>query len=281
MKTKMNSLRQMTYRPGVIRLARWLGLRAVLRQGYYLWARPSNGILKLEIAGVPVQFAVHNPEELRVLESAGGAGGEQRVLEVLVRFLHAGNVVYDIGGNVGLFSVVLAKTIGPQGVLIAFEPQGQNFTHLQENLKLNGLTNFRCYRKALGDRSGQATLYASKVIGNSSLVQHGQPGDAGETVEVITGDEFVNTEGVPLPRVVKIDVEGFEFAVIQGLRTTLAQPACELVCCEVHPSLLPRGIPPQAVESLLREIGFKKIESFPRWDGTFHLTAHKGGEPGY
>jgi FkbM family methyltransferase len=275
----MNALRQITYHPSVIRLARWLGLRTILRKGYYWWARPSDGILKLQIAGVPVQFAVKNPEELRVLESAGGAGGEQRVLVVLVRFLRPGDVVYDVGGNVGLFSAVLAKTIGPEGVLIAFEPQSQNFNHLQENLKLNGLSNFHCYRKALGDRSGQATLYASKVIGNSSLVQHGQPGDAGETVEVITGDEFVKAEGVPVPRVVKIDVEGFEFAVIKGLRTTLAQPACELVCCEVHPSLLPPDVPVQAVESLLKEIGFKKIESFPRWDGTFHLTAYKGGGP--
>jgi FkbM family methyltransferase len=275
----MNSLRQVTYHPGVIRLARWLGMRAILRKGYYWWARPSDGILKLQIAGVPVQFAVHNPEELRVLESAGGAGGEQRVLEVLVGFLRSGDVVYDVGGNVGLFSAVLAKTIGPQGVLIAFEPQGQNFNHLQENLKLNGLTNFHCYRKALGDRSGPATLYASNVIGNSSLVQHGQPSDVGETVEVITGDEFVTKEGVPVPRVVKIDVEGFEFAVIQGMRATLAQPACELVCCEVHPSLLPQGISPQAVESLLKEVGFEQIESFPRWDGTFHLTAYKGGMP--
>lgn len=275
----MNSLRQITYQPSVIRLARWLGLRAILRQGYYWWARPSDGILKLEIAGVPVQFAVHNPEELRVLESAGGAGGERRVLEVLVAFLHPGDVVYDVGGNVGLFSAVLAKKIGPSGLLIAFEPQRQNFSHLQENLKLNGLTNFRCYRNALGDRSGQATLYASKVIGNSSLIQQGHPSGAGETVEVITGDEFVRAERAPLPRVVKIDVEGFEFAVLQGLRATLAQPSCELVCCEVHPSLLPKGIAPGVVESLLKELGFKMIESFPRWDGTFHITAYKGGKP--
>jgi FkbM family methyltransferase len=275
----MNSLRQITYHPSVIKLARWLGLRAILRKGYYLWARPSDGILKLEIAGVSVQFAIHNPEELRLLESAGGAGGEQRVLEVLVSFLRSGNVVYDVGGNVGLFSAVLAKTIGPAGVLVAFEPQMQNFNHLQENLKLNGLTNFHCYRKALGDRSGQATLYASNMIGNSSLIQHGQPSGAGETVEVITGDEFVKAESMPLPRVVKIDVEGFEYAVIQGLRATLAQPACELVCVEVHPSLLPQGVAPEAVEALLRELGFNRIERFRRWDGTFHLTAYKGGRP--
>jgi FkbM family methyltransferase len=264
----MNALRQLTYSPNVIKMARWLGLRRILRKTYYWWARPADGILKLEIAGVSVQFAVHNAEELRVLESAGGAGGEQRVIEVLVALLRPGDVVYDVGGNVGLFSAVLATTIGPSGVLIAFEPQAQN-------LKLNGLTHARCFRKALGDRSGEATLFASEVIGNSTLVQHGQPEGGGETVEVVTGDEFVKAEGVPLPRVVKIDVEGFEYAVIQGLRATLAQPACELVCCEVHPTLLPPLIPPLAIELVLRDIGFNQIETFPRWDGTFHLVAYK------
>src|ERR1017187_3089482 len=165
----MNALRQLTYSPNVIKMARWLGLRRILRKTYYWWARPADGILKLEIAGVSVQFAVHNAEELRVLESAGGAGGEQRVMEVLVALLRPGDVVYDVGGNVGLFSAVLATTIGPSGVLIAFEPHAQNFNHLEQNLKLNGLTHARCFRKALGDRSGEATLFASEVIGNSSL----------------------------------------------------------------------------------------------------------------
>lgn len=271
----MNALRQLTYSPHVIRAARWLGLRSVLRNTYYWWAQPANGILKLQIAGVPVQFAVHNAEELRLLESAGGAGGEERVIEVLVAFLRPGDVVYDVGGNVGLFSAILAKTIGPSGLLIAFEPQVRNFNHLEQNLKLNGLTHARCFRKALGDRSGQATLFASQVIGNTSLVQHRQRGGGGETVEVITGDEFVKGAGVPLPRVVKIDVEGFEYAVIQGLRKTLAQPACEFVCCEVHPALLPPLIPPQAIELVLRDIGFNRFETFARWDGTSHLLAYK------
>ena len=74
------------------------------------------------------------------------------------------------------------------------------YDHLQENLKLNGLTNFPCYRKARSDRSGQATLYVSGMIGHSSLVQHGLPGVACESMDVITGDELVSARGVLLPR---------------------------------------------------------------------------------
>lgn len=261
-------------------MARWLGLRSLLRKGYYWWARPTDGILKLSIAGVPVQFAVHTPEELRVLESAGGAGGEERVLELLVSYLKPGDVVFDVGGNVGLYTAVLAKTVGPDGLVVVFEPDRQNYSHLQENLELNGLSNVRCFQKALGDKGGQAKLYSSKVIGNMSLVHQEGEGGVGEMVDIAVGDDLIASTGLAVPRVVKVDVEGFEFAVLQGLRKTLLQPKCQLVCCEVHPSMLPPDVKPGAVKTLLEEVGFERIESYPRWDGTFHLAAYKEGHPG-
>jgi len=272
----MNPLKRLTYRPEVIKVACWLGLRRLLRKGYYWWARPRHGILRLRIAGIPLQFRVHTSEELRVLESEGGAGGEERVLDLLVSFLGPGDVVYDIGSNVGLYAVLLAKRVGAQGLVVAFEPQEQNYIHLQENLRLNGVENVRSYRQALGDRGGRAELYASEVIGSSSLVQQ-QPRDAvAEVVDVSTGDDLVAAERLPVPRVVKIDVEGYEYAVLRGLRETLSQRACELVSCEVHPALLPAGVTPGAASSLLKQLGFVRFDSYPRWDGTFHLAAYKG-----
>jgi FkbM family methyltransferase len=272
----MNPLKRLTCRPEVIKVARWLGLRRLLRKGYYWWARPRHGILRLRIAGISSQFRVHTSEELRLLESEGGAGGEERILDLLVSFLGPGDVVYDVGSNVGLYAVLLAKRVGAQGLVVAFEPQEQNYIHLQENLKLNGLENVRSYRKALGDRGGRAKLYASEVIGSSSLVQQ-QPRDAvAAVVDVSTGDDLVALEHLPVPRVVKIDVEGYEYAVICGLRETLSQPGCELVSCEVHPSLLPAGVTPGAASSLLKQLGFVRFDSYARWDGTFHLAAYKG-----
>jgi hypothetical protein len=78
---------------------------------------------------------------------------------------------------------------------------------------------------------------------------------------------------------VKIDVEGYEHAVIQGLRHTLAQRACELVCCEVHPAQLPPEIKLETVAGLLKSFGFSHIDTYPRWDQTFHLVACKAAPP--
>jgi FkbM family methyltransferase len=272
----MEWLKRLTYRPGVITLAGKLHLRSILREGYYWWARPRNGILRVELAGTSARFYARSPEELRLLESAGGAGGEQRVLERLIASLKPGDVVFDIGANVGLYTVLLAKVVGEGGLVIAFEPESQTYAHLVDNLKLNSLTNVRCFRKALGERNGWARLSSGDVIGGASLV-HAHEGDGtGEVVDLIQGDQLVGGENLPLPRAVKIDVEGYEHAVIQGLGRTLAQQACELVCCEVHPARLPPETKPETVAELLTSLGFSRIDTYARWDKTFHVVASKG-----
>jgi FkbM family methyltransferase len=271
----MELLKRLTYRREVIAAARSLGLRSILRKWYYWWARPRNGIVRLELAGTGARFYVHTPEELRLLESAGGAGGEQRVLELLVSSLKPGDVVFDVGANVGLYTVLLAKVVGDGGQVIAFEPGSEAYATLRENLELNSLRNVRCFRKALGERSGQASLYSGEVIGGASLVPAHKGGGPGEVVDIVGGDQLVLGEKLRLPRAVKIDVEGYEYAVIQGLRRTLADHACELVCCEVHPARLPADARPEMIVDLLRSVGFSRIDTYPRWDKTFHLVAYK------
>src|SRR5208283_4552591 len=118
----LNSLRRLSYRPEVLGPVRKLGLSSILRRAYFHWACPEGRILQTEIAGIQARFHTHTPEELRILESAGGAGGEQRVLSRLIGFLKPGDVVFDIGANVGLYTVLLAKTVGDKGRVLAFEP---------------------------------------------------------------------------------------------------------------------------------------------------------------
>jgi methyltransferase FkbM-like protein len=95
-------------------------------------------------------------------------------------------------------------------------------------------------------------------------------------VGVVAGDRFRQLKGLPIPRAVKIDVEGHEYAVLQGLHDTLSQPACELVCCEVHPKLLPSGRSLETVSGLLESLGFAHRETHRRYD-VFHVVAWKGG----
>jgi FkbM family methyltransferase len=190
--------------------------------------------------------------------------GERSVIDLMINFVDPGDVIYDIGASIGIYSVLLAMALGDRGKVIAFEPEKQSYLHLLDNLNLNGLTNVQCIQKALGEESGEGRLYVRDGVSCPSLMAPPQNGKAShvtcERVKVEKGDRLVAEENLPLPRAVKIDVEGHEHAVIQGLCHTLAQPACKLVCCEIHPHLLPVSDPAKSIRELLQSLGFARIE---------------------
>ena len=268
----MNVLRRLTYRRELRGLTWRLGLSRVLRKWYYHWACPRNGILQLGAGGITGKFQIHTCEELRFLEAM--ALYERPVLDLVIGTVKPGDTVYDIGANVGVYAVLLAKAVGQQGQVIAFEPESASYDRLQHNLKLNGLANVRSFRKALGDCNSEAKLYLGDV-GNLSLLPPDTRGMSYEVVELVRGDSFREAENLPLPRAVKIDVEGYEYAVLRGLRHTLAQRACEFVSCEIHPTLLPKEVRPDVVLTFIESLGFGHIKVYPGWH-VFHAIAAKG-----
>jgi FkbM family methyltransferase len=269
----MKALRHLAYRRELRSLAHFFGLSRILRNCYYRLARPRDGILRLEVHGIIGEFRIHAGEDLRFLEAMRLY--EDRVLNLMMKFVKPGDVVYDVGANAGLYTVLLGKAVGKQGKVIAFEPQCVSFDHLQDNLMLNGLTNVRSFRKALGDRSGKASLYLGEC-GNLSLVPRDTTGTSHEIVDLVEGDRMVEVENLPLPKAIKIDVEGYEYAVLSGLRRSLAQPACELICCEVHPQLLPAQLNPEMLLAQMKSLGFTRISTYPGWH-VFHAVGYKSG----
>jgi FkbM family methyltransferase len=269
-------LKRVTYRSEAKALARALGLRKTFRNWYYGCARPSNGIVEHRIRGLTARFRVRTPGELRNLDPAGGAQQEQKILELLMASVHEKDVVFDIGANVGFYTVFLALAVGAQGQVIAFEPNTESYQHLQVNLALNAVTNVRVFRTALGERNGQGRLYQGQENADSSLIGPPLGKDVGhQLVDIVAGDSFREAERLPIPRVVKIDVEGYEYQVLQGLQSTLSRPPCELLCCEVHPRFLPKGVTPEGILSFVRLLGFRSIGTYSRWD-TSHLLARRG-----
>ncbi len=272
----MRLLRRLTYRPQVVAGARLLHASGILKKLYYRWAGPADGVLRLNLGGIDASFYAQTAGEFRTLESVC-AGGEEQFLSVLASSLREGDVFYDIGSNIGLYAIPVAKLVGTKGQVIAFEPQSGNYDRLQAHVQLNGLTNVRAFRKALGEANGNSRLLvAGSRNAHSRLVNWDQERGTGtQWVDVVKGDDFCRAENLPRPRVVKIDVEGGEFAVLKGLNDTLGNPACQLLCCEIHPRLLPLEVKPEAVLGVIRSLGFTRIESNSR--GTeIHVTARKG-----
>lgn len=268
-------IRKLTYHPWVIRVIRTLGLRSAGRKVYHFLASPRQGVFRVERGGVTVAFVTRAPDQLRAVEAVS----MDPSLDLIARFLQPGDTVYDVGSHLGVYSILLAKAVGPRGTVIAFEPHHETYEQLLENLRLNGLENVRAFEKALGERAGEEKLYIGEVIANFSLLPGGIAGSKGtampfQRVQVVQGDEFVEAEGLPIPKAVKVDVEGFEYSVIQGLRRTLSEPECEMVCCEIHPKFLPPQVSPAGVTKLLRSLGYMRIEEHPQ-ERPYHVIAYK------
>jgi FkbM family methyltransferase len=164
------------------------------------------------------------------------------------------SVCIDVGANIGWYALTLARTARRRITILAFEPDPLNFRLLSENIALNGCDAVRALRKAVSDTEETKTLYLypNKNRGRHSLLPINSQG----TVEVhtIALDAFLERERVDPRRVVfmKIDVEGYEFHVVNGARKLL--DTVPLILCEYSPGYMRQGgIDPQALISLFRE----------------------------
>ncbi|MGW5352154.1 FkbM family methyltransferase [Streptomyces sp. NPDC004031] len=147
----------------------------------------------------------------------------------LLRTLFApGMRVLDAGANVGYFSLLAARHIGPAGVVHAFEPEPVNFRVLRRNVTASGYGNIETWACALSDRSGTQALYLSRSnLGRHSFAFSNVPA-TGAAVDVPTRtlDAFAADlldDGPPI--LLKIDVEGAEGRVLDGAADLLARDA--------------------------------------------------------
>jgi FkbM family methyltransferase len=269
----LNVLKKIARQPLLVKVSDGLRIRGTLRAIYRYCFAPGRGRLSLTVGGRQVRFYVYSRAAVMALDSLGG---ERQMLEYLMGKLNPGDCFYDIGAATGLYAVFLGKVVGEKGKGVCFEPELDPYERLRENLKLNKLAHVRPFPVALGDREQTATLMIGNVAGagriisdvESSVPQHMQQ------IQVVQGDRFIESHGLPFPRAIKIDVEGKEYAVLQGLTHTLSEPTCQIVCCEIHPQYLPPSAKPEDVLALLRSKGFSDIQIHNR-TGDLHACASK------
>jgi FkbM family methyltransferase len=183
-------------------------------------------------------------------------------LAIAQAVLQLGDVVLDIGANIGNYSLTAAKAVGTSGSIYSFEPSTATFLQLQENIRLNGLQTIHAIQAAVGNSPGLATLYvsANDNIGMTSLQPADNFSDVVEQVKLITIDDFVRKTGIPQVSLIKIDIEGSELAALQGMLEVLTrhQP---LLMVEINAATLARfGTAPSALYGFLQSLGYQPYE---------------------
>lgn len=157
-------------------------------------------------------------------------GGTRAFLDVL----KPGQIVFDIGANVGYYSLVASRQVGAAGRVFAFEPFTRNISYLHRHLVLNAIQNVTVVPMACSDRTGLARFATGSNCATGQLVETGAASsqDAFEYVSTVTIDQIVGEIGL-LPNVMKIDVEGAEALVLRGAHNTL-QAARPAILLSVH-----------------------------------------------
>lgn len=141
---------------------------------------------------------------------------EELTTEMFKSVVKEGDIIVDLGANIGYYTLLAARLVGKKGKVYAFEPEPMNYSLLLKNIELNGYDNIVAVQKAVSDVNKRVKFFLdSKDTGAHSIYQ---PGNKGQFLEVesVTLDDFFEGKGHPID-VIKMDVEGAEMAAFTGM----------------------------------------------------------------
>ncbi len=150
-----------------------------------------------------------------------------------------GDIFIDVGANIGWYSLLVSVAIPKSVKVYSFEPEPFNYDFLLRNITLNEAQNIVPVKKALGDKEGVVNFY---LYPNSNRGRHTVlPLYNYKVIQVpiTTLDKFSASEGIERVKLIKIDVEGFEYMVLKGALKTLE--VTDFVVLEVTPDYMKRG----------------------------------------
>jgi FkbM family methyltransferase len=150
---------------------------------------------------------------------------------LLQRALREGDTFVDVGANEGMITLLGAKLVGDRGKVISFEPNSTPHGILKRNLSRNDITNVELHEAGLGEQVGAMPLFVPYInTGEGSFTRPSRE-VLGQyvTCPILVGDEVL---GERSPRLIKIDVEGFEAHVLKGLARTLERTK-PIICMEM------------------------------------------------
>ena len=175
--------------------------------------------------------------------------------------LRPGDVFVDVGANIGYFSLLASRLVGPDGAVIAIEASPRTFELLADNVTRNSARNVRLVNLAASDVRGVAPLYEGPASnrGRTTTQQVGGPPTA--TVPSAPLEEILTAAELHGARVIKIDVEGGEIPVLRGLVSGLGEARTDLeVVVEIVPDLLARySEGPNELVAILGAAGYRRV----------------------
>ena len=214
----------------------------------------------------------------RELRRARKISHETDLIERMRAHLAEGDVIYDVGANIGLISLLMAlHPSGTRSKVYSFEPEPKNLHQLQKNVRLNGLEDrIIPERLALGAKQGEVQLFVRGTAGEGRHSIAEERGSTGSiSVPLTTAMQFAQGCG-DFPSIVKIDVEGAEGQVISGFEDMLHEHPPRDFFMEIHSKgeadKMPNG---ETIDVWLKERGYALAWKADRRSGEHRHYRHR------
>lgn len=241
----------------------WRGVRRKRKEWLALRNRRQHIVIKIS---PDLSFKLYTDNELAPHIYCGAFEWAER--EWLESALQPGMVFYDIGANIGFFSVIAAEKVTPQGHVYSFEPVSGTHDRLVENIQLNKIDkHVTTFLAAASDHVGEAQIYIPDKgmdAWNSLAVKPEAGNYQLETIKTIVLDELVANKTLRTPDIIKIDVEGWEMHVLKGLQQTLQTYHPTLFIEFTSPNLRAAGTTCAELAEFIRALGYQLYEYDPR-----------------
>jgi FkbM family methyltransferase len=173
------------------------------------------------------------------LESAGTYVSERFMTEIFTGLVKEGMTVVDVGAHAGYYTLIAARAVGDKGKVFAFEPEPSNYKLLLKNIQVNNHKNVVPIQKAVANVTGPVRLFMAEDASGHSIVNY-NPRQRSIPVDSTTLDDYFAARIRPI-HIVKIDVEGAEDAVLQGMSRIITENPELKIFTEFSPGALKRA----------------------------------------
>ncbi len=140
---------------------------------------------------------------------------ERKMKSLLTHKVSKGDVFLDLGAHVGYYSLLASRLTGPQGKVYSFEPLPRNIAFLKKHFEMNGITNVVLYEGAVAHFDGHFNLSSASPVG-AKLSEKGNL-----RVRVYSLKNLIDSGEIPVPQVMKIDIEGAEQDMLADIKSML------------------------------------------------------------
>jgi len=180
--------------------------------------------------------------------------------QIVKNYVKKGDRVIDVGAHVGYYTLLLSQLVGNTGKVYAFEPDPKNFELLKKNVEINGFKNIELIQKAVSNKTGIIKLYLGDEDRATNRIYDAQLDDTKKSIEIktISLDEYIKDKKIDF---IKIDVEGSELGVIEGMESIFQNNKQIKIITEFFPFLIEKsGNKPKEILKKLENLNFEMYE---------------------